>query len=47
MFFEIQDHYGPNMITELEATVLADDGNFITINKSAGIEIGKNGKAQL
>lgn len=48
-FFEIKNHYGPNIQTQLEFTILAEDGNgnFISLNKSAGIEVGKNGKASL
>jgi hypothetical protein len=46
-FFEIKNHYGANTKTEIEFTVLADNGDFITVNKSAGIEIGKKSKAGL
>lgn len=46
-FFEIKKHYGADVITELEVNLLADDGKFISLNSSAGIEIGKNGPASL
>ena len=46
-FYEIKDHYGAAMTAELEFNVLSNDGNFISINKSAGFEVGKQSKAQL
>jgi hypothetical protein len=46
-FFEIKNHYGHNMTAELEITVIADNGEFISINKSAGFEIGKKSPAGL
>lgn len=46
-FFEMKKYYGADVHTELEINVLANDGKFISLNKSAGIEIGKNGPATL
>lgn len=46
-FSEIGDYYGPKSNTTLKFNLLASNDEFISINKSAGIEIGKNGKASL
>jgi len=35
------------MVADLEIAVLADDGEFLTLNKSAGIEVGRHGPALL
>jgi hypothetical protein len=47
MFGEIKDYYGDQLVTDLELTVYAADGNFITLNRTAGIEIGKKSPAGL
>lgn len=46
-FREIGDYYGKKSTTTLKLSLLADDGNFLTINKSTGFEIGKKANATL
>lgn len=47
VFFEIKKHYGEQVATDIEITVMANDGNFISLNRTAGIEIGKKSPATL
>lgn len=47
MLSEIPEHYGSEVIIDLEVVIKAADGHFLTINKEKGIEIGKNEKATL
>jgi hypothetical protein len=47
LFFEISSHYGKNMVADIEIAILADNGDFLTLNKSAGIEVGRHGNAML
>jgi len=35
------------MVADIEIAILADNGDFLTLNKSAGIEIGRHGNAML
>jgi hypothetical protein len=46
-FSEIQDYYGEKSNTTLKFNLLADNGDFLSINKSTGLEIGRKGNAVL
>lgn len=46
-FREIGDYYGEKSTTTIKLSLLADDANFLTINKSTGFEIGKKANATL
>ncbi len=46
-FREIGQYYGEKSTTTIKLSLLADDGSFLSINKTTGFEIGKNGNATL
>lgn len=46
-FSEIGRFYGSNIKTDLEFNILANDGNFISINKDSGFVLGQKGPADI
>lgn len=41
LFPEIKEHYGPDLVAELLVILDTKSGDFLTLSKTNGIEIGK------
>jgi len=47
LFPEINDHYGKSIITDLDIDITSESGDFLTLDNTTGIEIGKNQKLKV